>query len=527
MTKGIKQLYGYPLIDQTARNDIKNNYQKKTDENLQTTDKTIVGGINEVVAQYKTIEKSKPMNILFLGGKNDGSEDIGAIINKYTDAYSIYLPNGIYKVSTPIILKNSLIGAGYSRNRYSSNNNQTWLLSEIAEGSLITINNSITSNNLSISNLSILLKGNENGIEIITDEKRPLLSIEKVGIFDVSGTGVNIKPTVGTSRLIMIDTLVIFGKAYANNSIGIDTNNNCYDCRFNGIEIMGTKHGMIIASAMYANNVHLWTGSMSGHDKDDWWKGTRGIIIQGGADGRFSNLYLDTHHVSIAVRDNSNIHISNLYYWEDTSIAESTVYDGSLFWTDDKCTRKNNIVVSNGIVYIGNRLSYITNPHTVSTNLSFISNKLLTTDTQTAFPFTDDTIKYKRSYSYSDSNEHYVPIACLMKTGGSYSCKLFIAMGGGNDIELFIYKLHTDKIENFKIILNNDLFHEFYYKFDNDLIYIYTKVVTLQEFSIIAQIGRNIKILDIDALMTTERGLYLINGEQNNTDGLTLIERNN
>ena len=55
MAKGIKQLYGYPLIDQTARNDIKNNYQKKTDENLQTTDKTIVGGINEVAAQCKDI----------------------------------------------------------------------------------------------------------------------------------------------------------------------------------------------------------------------------------------------------------------------------------------------------------------------------------------------------------------------------------------------------------------------------------------------------------------------------------------
>ena len=57
MAKGIKQLYGYPLIDQTARNDIKNNYQKKTDENLQTTDKTIVGGINEVAAQCKDIAK--------------------------------------------------------------------------------------------------------------------------------------------------------------------------------------------------------------------------------------------------------------------------------------------------------------------------------------------------------------------------------------------------------------------------------------------------------------------------------------
>lgn len=55
MAKGIKQLYGYPLIDQTARNNIKNNYQKKIDENLQTTDKTIVGAINEVNRQCKDI----------------------------------------------------------------------------------------------------------------------------------------------------------------------------------------------------------------------------------------------------------------------------------------------------------------------------------------------------------------------------------------------------------------------------------------------------------------------------------------
>lgn len=56
MAKGIKQLYGYPLIDQTARNDIKNNYQKKIDNALETTDKTISGAINEVNRQCKDIE---------------------------------------------------------------------------------------------------------------------------------------------------------------------------------------------------------------------------------------------------------------------------------------------------------------------------------------------------------------------------------------------------------------------------------------------------------------------------------------
>ena len=53
--KGIKSLWGYPLIDSKARNaiddvrsNLENNFQKKNDDTLTTTNKTIVGSINEV-----------------------------------------------------------------------------------------------------------------------------------------------------------------------------------------------------------------------------------------------------------------------------------------------------------------------------------------------------------------------------------------------------------------------------------------------------------------------------------------------
>ena len=192
--------------------------------------------LNKVDSQIKGIVNCKPMNILFLGGKNDGSEDIGSIINNYTDKYSIYLPVGIYKVTTPIVLKNSLIGASYSRNRYSTNNKgQTWLLSELSKGSLITIDETMTSTSLTISDLSIQLNSFENGIEIKTGDKRPLLNIEKVGIFNVEGVAINVIPTVNTSRLVMINNLVVFGKAFASESNGIYTNTKCPDCRFTNI----------------------------------------------------------------------------------------------------------------------------------------------------------------------------------------------------------------------------------------------------------------------------------------------------
>ena len=60
--KGIKSLWGYPLIDSKGRHaiddvrsNLENNFQKKNDDTLTTTSKTISGAINEVNAQYKDI----------------------------------------------------------------------------------------------------------------------------------------------------------------------------------------------------------------------------------------------------------------------------------------------------------------------------------------------------------------------------------------------------------------------------------------------------------------------------------------
>lgn len=60
--KGIKSLWGYPLIDSKGRHaiddvrsNLENNFQKKNDDTLTTTNKSITGAINEVNAQYKDI----------------------------------------------------------------------------------------------------------------------------------------------------------------------------------------------------------------------------------------------------------------------------------------------------------------------------------------------------------------------------------------------------------------------------------------------------------------------------------------
>ena len=57
--KAIKGLYGYPLVDEGVRNNIKNNYQKKADDTLTTTNKTIVGAINEIKESIDNLDLKK------------------------------------------------------------------------------------------------------------------------------------------------------------------------------------------------------------------------------------------------------------------------------------------------------------------------------------------------------------------------------------------------------------------------------------------------------------------------------------
>ena len=71
------------------------------------------------------------INVLDLGAKNDGSEDVSAIVNANTEKGALFFPAGIYKVSQPLVLKNPIRGEGYSRTRKESAS-RTWLVSDIA-----------------------------------------------------------------------------------------------------------------------------------------------------------------------------------------------------------------------------------------------------------------------------------------------------------------------------------------------------------------------------------------------------------
>lgn len=84
--KGLKELWGYPLIDEKARNAIsdtrsslENDFQKKTDDTLGTVDKTVPGAINEIknnidnIGDNFTSEQTETKYDMKYNGKSIGS----------------------------------------------------------------------------------------------------------------------------------------------------------------------------------------------------------------------------------------------------------------------------------------------------------------------------------------------------------------------------------------------------------------------------------------------------------------------
>ena len=55
------------------------------------------------------------VNVLDLGVRNDGTEDISAIVNYHTADHALFFPAGVYRVAAPIFAKNPLFGEGYAR----------------------------------------------------------------------------------------------------------------------------------------------------------------------------------------------------------------------------------------------------------------------------------------------------------------------------------------------------------------------------------------------------------------------------
>lgn len=421
-----------------------------------------------------------PVNVLSLGVKNDGTEDCSEIVNQYTADYPLYFPCGIYRVDSPITLKHSIYGAGYSRKNVVDDG-FTWFVSNINNSdqsvAVFTVGNT---GNTNIENINIMLNSGENGINLY--DTRQYTHISNVNISNVRGYGIygyNPSDRALASRCLFADTLSIFGASdYPSPSIGVLLSSNIGDCRFTNIEIMGTKYGFELNNRIsYMTNIHVWCGCLAGSDTADWWKDTIGILCRNGSRVYATNVYLDTCYMALYASGNgSDIYINDLMYAEDTSVSGSNAYNGTLVFTDAK---ENRVFINGGFVaFRGDesspshlaRLFNRANTNVKLDGVTIVSDypvtianagKYITNRSASSAP-----IKYTLYNENSTSNDVYVEVVkipCASSARGVI--ELLIGVDYGDRAKISIQKLGGNATR-YSIERLSLTHFDFYYRYD-------------------------------------------------------------
>ena len=271
-----------------------------------------------------------PVSILTLGGRNDGSTDVGQIINDNSDK-AIYFPCGTYLIETPVTVTGKLIGAGYSRYQFDDPESCTVIKSNIYGGNLFTL-----SGNATIENMNIICIGQETAI----GSEAGLFAIKDISISNLGGIGIKLESESNNSRQGFIDNITIHGKQMAE-STGIRLDNLTIDNRITNVEMMGVQKGIVQTRGMvYTSNLHIWT--ISSQMTADWFTNTVGLDVTGYFYG--TNIYLDCNFRGIIARGTSLVDISNLFTYGDSSQGAGINVTGQRAFTREGGAARFNIV---------------------------------------------------------------------------------------------------------------------------------------------------------------------------------------
>lgn len=295
------------------------------------------------------------IDVVSLGAKNDGSEDVSAIVNANTARGPLFFPAGIYKVSHPLVLKNPIRGEGYSRSdRVDAS--RTWLVSDIVcTNGAVGIVEFEGARPVNLENLNIKCNSRECGIRLGGHRLVPFTHIDKVGIFNVASWGLFVKGQ--GSRNVFVDTATIWGTKSdpMSRARGIRIEGVC-DCRLSNIEIMSVCTGLeLLNPHTYGDNIHIWTG-IEGKRENGWWRDTRGIVLGDTAHFSGSEIYVDTCYHAFDMRGEGSLcEIANFVFWEDGSVGKDLFVREGRDRTGSFMRGDGKLVVSGGMIGVAGK----------------------------------------------------------------------------------------------------------------------------------------------------------------------------
>lgn len=279
--------------------------------------------VNELESKTEGID-APPVNILTLGAKNDGSEDVSSIINEYTNEYSLYFPIGIYRLDSPCTVRKNIIGA------ISARGGDTVLFDVQHNGNVFNADPNVGESEIVFENF--VIEGNNianHGINYIA-AIRTFIDIESVDVLHCRGTAFNINPSAGSSRCARINNFIINGISdftdistsdYANCK-GIYLASNVPDSEITNGQIMYCCIGAhFMCGNTRLSNTHIYCGQGgTGIDRAEWYSHTEGVDTSGTVTA--TDLYVDTCLQAFVQRAENSI-ITNFTYWDDGNYAST------------------------------------------------------------------------------------------------------------------------------------------------------------------------------------------------------------
>lgn len=274
--------------------------------------------------------------------KKDGTDDITATLNTYTNQFPLFIPVGIYKISAPVQLKHSLYGASASRDpaRGNSDTILQYTGNPTAFGSLgvLTVSGNDVDGNVVIANLDIICNGMIGGIvyttNVYTDN-----NIYNVSISGVKSYGVYLQPSTSTlSRYCYMDNVTVWGFSdvhpaeRATGNVAFYWGDKSPDCCCNNLLAMVCQTGFDCRTNVFGCNWITYNGIPSGGsggaDANTWWESTCGLKVTNN-DVHVNNLYLDTcrHGIIFDGPGKAAAYITNLIYTVNDDTA--TTGDGN------------------------------------------------------------------------------------------------------------------------------------------------------------------------------------------------------
>ena len=453
------------------------NYNAQVEEYRQITE-NVRSEMNTLSGRVEPYLDIKPVNVLSLGVKNDGSEDISEIINEHTARYPLFFPSGVYKVEHPIYIKNGIYGTGCTNGRDGNEDNDVTTFMDAIEGT--TANQDVgvfnitgTSHSINIGGFNLVLTSYSRGLNI-SNSNFALYTLHDISIYGVrENYGFAFTPTTFCSKHVYGYNLHVFGSD--KYCVGFYIAGNSSDDHLSNCFVMGCIEGVVtFSNILFLNDVHIWCGKIGfTTDPDGWWGRTRAVRSEN-AKVIATNLYVDTALILLsAIGAYAYIEVSNLVAWYDDA-EHSDRYDASLLYGEGYA------VINGGYIFPHNRLlNAFNNRHLRCTEVRVLTDR---TDEglMPKYPFVSDT---KYFYDFHHDGAKYVECAKVYYNYGSTIIN--VIDDGSNMCELVV------AYDN-GIIVKKKTIHggmTFFYKIDGNVITIYLLINGTGNASIYCSLG--------------------------------------